>query len=66
MAEHIWKYLTSDEAIFAARQFYLHLKPGDYLRIAILDGFHPDPEYIEWVKVGGIGSGAKDHKVLYN
>ncbi len=29
------------------------------------DGNHPDPEYIAYVKVGGSGAGADDHKVLY-
>jgi predicted SAM-dependent methyltransferase len=30
------------------------------------DGLHPDPEYIEWARPGGSGSGALDHKVLYD
>ncbi len=33
--------------------------------MAVPDGFHPDPQYFEWVKVGGIGSGAHSHKTLY-
>jgi predicted SAM-dependent methyltransferase len=36
------------------------------LRIAVPDGFHPDPDYIEYVRPGGTGAGADDHKVLYN
>ncbi|HEX4070229.1 MAG TPA: hypothetical protein VHX68_03640, partial [Planctomycetaceae bacterium] len=35
-------------------------------RVAVPDGYHPDPTYIEWVRVGGSGAGADDHKVLYN
>jgi predicted SAM-dependent methyltransferase len=41
------------------------LEPGGYVRIAVPDGNHPSPEYIENVRPGGIGSGAQDHKVLY-
>jgi predicted SAM-dependent methyltransferase len=41
------------------------LKPGGFLRVAVPDGRHPDPDYIEWVRVQGIGPGADDHKVLY-
>lgn len=33
--------------------------------MAVPDGLHPDPDYIEQVRVGGSGSGADDHKVLY-
>jgi predicted SAM-dependent methyltransferase len=36
-----------------------------FVRIAIPDGFHPDPVYINYVKPGGSGAGASDHKVLY-
>ncbi len=33
--------------------------------MAVPDGCHPDPMYIEWVKPGGVGSGADTHRVLY-
>jgi predicted SAM-dependent methyltransferase len=37
------------------------------LRIAVPDGLHPNPTYIEWVKVGGASPTqiANAHKVLY-
>ena len=35
------------------------------MRIAVPDGLHPDPAYIDQVKPGGSGSGSDDHKVLY-
>jgi len=35
------------------------------LRVAVPDGFHPNPGYIERVKPGGTGPGAGDHKILY-
>lgn len=26
---------------------------------------HPDLKYLEWVKLGGVGLGADEHKILY-
>jgi predicted SAM-dependent methyltransferase len=66
LAEHVWEHLTLEEGLVAAKQCYQYLKPGGYLRMAVPDGFHPDPEYIEKVKINGIDPGSEDHKVLYN
>lgn len=66
LAEHVWEHLSLEDGILAAKHCYEYLKPGGYLRVAVPDGFHPDSEYIERVKVGGTGPGATDHKVLYN
>jgi predicted SAM-dependent methyltransferase len=65
LAEHVWEHLTEEEGLVAARNCYTYLKPGGYLRVAVPDGLHPDPNYIEWVKVDGVGAAADDHKVLY-
>jgi predicted SAM-dependent methyltransferase len=65
LAEHVWEHLTPEQGLLAARNCLRFLKPGGYLRAAVPDGFHPDPTYIEWVRVGGMGAGADDHKVLY-
>ncbi len=65
LAEHVWEHLTTVEAIAAVKTCYRYLKPGGYLRAAVPDGFHPDPQYIDWVRVDGEGPGADDHKVLY-
>jgi predicted SAM-dependent methyltransferase len=65
LAEHVWEHLTPSEGLAAAKLCYRHLKPGGYLRVAVPDGFHPNPAYIEHVKVGGTGAGAGDHRVLY-
>ncbi len=66
LAEHVWEHLTIDDGISAARQCHDFLRPGGYLRVAVPDGFRPDPEYIDYVKPGGTGAGADDHKVLYD
>lgn len=65
LAEHVWEHLTPGEAVVAAMHCFRFLKPGGYLRVAVPDGFHPDHDYIEWVRPGGNGPGADDHKVLY-
>lgn len=65
-AEHVWEHLTWWHADQANRNIFTFLKPGGNLRIAVPDGFHPDPEYINYVRPGGIGAGAEDHKELYN
>lgn len=66
LAEHVWEHLAPDQAVLAARTCFRFLRPGGYLRVAVPDGFHPDPQYVAGVKPGGTGSGAYDHKVLYN
>ena len=65
LAEHVWEHLTHEQAKAACRNCYEALAPGGYLRIAVPDGLHPDPAYIEQIRPGGSGSGADDHKVLY-
>jgi predicted SAM-dependent methyltransferase len=64
-AEHVWEHLTPADAKAGAAQCYKYLAPGGNLRIAVPDGYHPDPDYIEFVRPGGPGPGAYDHKVLY-
>lgn len=67
LAEHVWEHLTIDEGLEAAKRCLEYLSPGGgYLRVAVPDGYHPNPDYIESVRPGGCGAGAIDHKVLYN
>ena len=65
LAEHVWEHLTPDQAVAAARNCFAYLRPGGRLRIAVPDGLHPDPEYIEAVRPMGSAKGSDDHKVLY-
>ena len=65
LAEHVWEHLTLEEGLQAAQLCHQFLAPEGYLRIAVPDGFHPDADYIEYVRPGGIGPGADDHRVLY-
>ncbi len=66
LAEHVWHYLNREEGLFAARLCLRYLAPEGHLRIAVPDGFHPDPGYIDWVKPNGTGPSAPAHRVLYD
>ncbi len=66
LAEHVWEHLTAEQGLLAAENCFHFLRPGGYLRAAVPDGYHPDPAYREWVRPGGSGAGADDHKLLYN
>jgi len=65
LAEHVWEHLEPAEALAATRHCHEFLEPGGYLRLAVPDGLHPDPEYLERVRPGGTGPGAAGHRVLY-
>ena len=65
LAEHVWEHLTVPDAAIAARNVFEFLRPDGRFRLAVPDGFHPDPAYIEYVRPGGTGAGADDHKILY-
>jgi predicted SAM-dependent methyltransferase len=65
-AEHVWEHLTPEQALVAARTCHTFLAPGGCLRVAVPDGLHPDPAYVDGVRPGGTGAGATDHKVLYD
>ncbi len=64
-AEHVWEHLTAEQARIANELCYDALAPGGRFRMAVPDGLHPDPDYIDHVRVGGSGPGADDHKILY-
>lgn len=65
-AEHVLEHLEVDDAERALRNAWQVLRSGGRFRIAVPDGYHPDPNYIAAVRPGGHGAGANDHRVLYN
>jgi predicted SAM-dependent methyltransferase len=65
LAEHVFEHLTIEQFQDFLRIARIYLADGGRIRIAIPDGYHSDPAYIEHVRPGGIGEGADDHKVLY-
>jgi predicted SAM-dependent methyltransferase len=66
LAEHVIEHWTEDNFRLFLRNVQPLLTSNGFIRIAVPDGFHPDPTYIDFVKPGGSGIGADDHKVLYN
>lgn len=65
VAEHVWEHLTYSEGVIAARHCFEQLEVGGRLRIAVPDGNHTNPYYIQWVKQNGYGYASDDHKELY-
>jgi predicted SAM-dependent methyltransferase len=73
LAEHVWEHVTVDEGLAAAKTCFRYLKPGGTLRVAVPDGLHPDPTYVELVKAdaGGVAptygpsGNSANHKALY-
>lgn len=65
-AEHVWEHFTAVEAHLGICNAFNFLKHGGTLRLAVPDGYFPDPAYIDAVKPGGTGHGADDHKMLWN
>ena len=65
VAEHVWEHLTYTDGVIAASHCYEQLEQGGRLRIAVPDGNHSNPYYIQCVKPNGYGSGSDDHKELY-
>jgi predicted SAM-dependent methyltransferase len=69
LAEHVWEHLTFEEGIQAAKLCYQYLKPSGYIRCAVPDGYFPDEEYQNIVKIGGPGPKdhpATSHKIVHN
>ena len=66
LAEHVFEHITYADALIALKNCYQFLEKGGVVRIAVPDGFHPNPDYINMVKPGGFGEGSFDHKLLYD
>lgn len=66
LAEHVFEHITYEDALTALKNCNNYLVKGGTVRIAVPDGFHPNPDYINMVKPGGHGEGAHDHKLLYD
>jgi predicted SAM-dependent methyltransferase len=66
LAEHVLEHPTDSEMKLMLDNFKKYSNKGVNIRIAVPDGFHTDKKYIEWVRPGGTGAGADDHKHLFN
>lgn len=66
LAEHVFEHITQEQMDISLKYCYKYLKDEGYIRLAVPDGFHPEPFYINLVKPNGLDLGSEDHKVLYN
>ena len=66
LAEHVIKHWTVEDFRLFLRVVRPFLARRGRIRIAVPDGYHHDPGYLEWVRPGGTGVGADDHKIRCN
>lgn len=66
LAEHVFEHIDPADLPKVLQNIYRYLLPGGHLRIAVPDGYFPDPAYIEAVRPGGSGAGASGHLALWN
>jgi predicted SAM-dependent methyltransferase len=66
LAEHVFEHLTLSQAKNALLNIRKYLKRSGVFRIAVPDGYHFSPEYIDYCRPGGSGPGCDDHKLLWN
>lgn len=66
LAEHVFEHISYEDAIAGLKNCFQFMEKGGTIRIAVPDGFHPNPDYINMVKPGGYGWGSDDHKLLYD
>jgi predicted SAM-dependent methyltransferase len=65
LAEHVYEHLTPEQLMLSLYHLRKYASHNIVVRIAVPDGNFPSINYLNHVKPGGIGPGAKDHKVLY-
>lgn len=66
LAEHVLEHLTETENEVVLKAVFVHLKENGIFRIAVPDGYNPDPKYIDDVSpLGKIGA-SYGHKSLWN
>lgn len=66
LLEHVLEHLTPQDVEKSLSFARKYLRKDGVIRIAVPDKNHPDPEYIEYVRPGGSGAGADDHKSFWN
>lgn len=66
LAERVWERWSLEQGRSAARNSFQYLEPGGYLRVAVSDGFHPSPSYLERERPHGDSDTENAPRVLYN
>ncbi len=64
LIEHVLEHFDLNEVRLVAKYLFDFTNSECNIRIAVPDGFHPDSEYINYVKPNG--SGPAEHKILFN
>lgn len=65
LAEHVLEHLTNSDLETMLNHFREFSADDINIRIAVPDGFHANPDYINAVRPGGTGEGCDDHKNLF-
>lgn len=66
LSEHVFEHFTSAQVFSILDTAASYLSETGAIRIAVPDQFHPNQDYIEYVRPGGNGPGAHDHKSFWN
>ena len=66
LAEHVLEHLTERQVKKVLQLSFKYLTKGGCFRMAVPDGFHTNPDYIEAVKPGGWDEGSDNHKSFWN
>ena len=75
LCEHVLEHLDMREAEMTANNIWEFIRCGGRWRIAVPDGFHPHPNYLNWVAPNSTGErflkifrhpSEPDHKLLWN
>lgn len=66
LMEHVIEHWYEDQFRHFLKIVSPYLAKNAFIRVAVPDGLHPNAEYITYVRPGGVGFGADDHKVLYD
>jgi len=65
LAEHVLEHITNEDLALMLKHFLEFAADDINIRIAVPDGYHADPKYINDVKPNGSSYGADDHKNLF-
>lgn len=66
LCEHVLEHFTDTDVNAILKLAFQHLELNGNIRIAVPDKKHPNPAYIEYVRPGGSGWGADDHRSFWN
>lgn len=66
LAEHVLEHLSEEDVKKVLKLSFQYLKPGGIFRIAVPDGYNPNPLYIDNVSPAGKIGSFHGHKTLWN